>query len=97
MNYQTIVLNEISNNRFTIKTNLPNVKVSWQVTGVRNDPAARMYRVIPEVNKEPQYIGKYVTPEAYGFGVDRAADKRSLIKKSTAAETNIRQLQVTGK
>jgi hypothetical protein len=81
---QAIVLNEISNNQFTIKTNLPNVKVSWQVTGIRNDAAAKMYRIVPEVNKEEIYVGKYVTPEAFGFGIDKAADKRSLIKKTPA-------------
>ena len=32
---QAIVAREIENNRFTIKTNKPRVKVSWQVTGVR--------------------------------------------------------------
>ena len=32
---------EIENNTFTIRTDKPNVKVSWQVTGRRQDPAIR--------------------------------------------------------
>lgn len=32
---QAIVAREIENDRFTIKTNKPRVKVSWQVTGIR--------------------------------------------------------------
>jgi hypothetical protein len=49
------------------------------------------------MNKEPQYIGKYVTPEAYGFGVDKAADKRSMVKRTTPVQRNIGQLQLAGK
>ena len=37
---QAVVSSEIQNNRFTIKTDKPNVKVSWQVTGVRQDAYA---------------------------------------------------------
>jgi hypothetical protein len=32
---------EIENNTFTLRTDKPNVKVSWQVTGRRQDPAIR--------------------------------------------------------
>jgi hypothetical protein len=35
---QAIVGSKIRWNRFIIKTNAPNVEVSWQVTGVRSDP-----------------------------------------------------------
>lgn len=37
---QAIVWKEIAANRFTIRTNQPRVKVSWQVTGVRHDAFA---------------------------------------------------------
>ncbi len=59
------VLKEIENNRFVIKTDKPGVKVSWLVTGVRNDPFARKYRIIPEVEKPPQEKGYYLHPECY--------------------------------
>jgi len=35
-----IVKREIENNRLTIKTNRPLVKVLWQVTGIRHDAYA---------------------------------------------------------
>ena len=48
---QAIVLKEINDNQFTIQTDKPEVKVSWQVTGVRNDQWARENRVQVEVDK----------------------------------------------
>jgi hypothetical protein len=62
---QAIIWKEIANNRFTIKTNAPNVKLSWQVTGIRRDPYANAHRiqvVVPKAGAE----GKYVHPELYG-------------------------------
>jgi hypothetical protein len=41
---QAIVSTEITLGRFCIRTDKPKVKVSWQVTGVRNDPYARANR-----------------------------------------------------
>ncbi|MGC4059168.1 MAG: hypothetical protein QM743_13780 [Chitinophagaceae bacterium] len=47
---QAIVSEEISGNTFKIKTDKPNVKVSWQVSGVRQDAAANYYRIVNEVD-----------------------------------------------
>lgn len=63
---QAIVSEEISGNKFSIKTDQPNVKVSWLVTGIRNDPWANENRVIPEVEKETDKKGSYLHPTAYG-------------------------------
>ncbi len=38
---QAIVSEEVQNNKFKIKTNKPNVKVSWQITGIRQDDFAK--------------------------------------------------------
>lgn len=54
---QAIVLEEIEGNQFRIQTDSPNVKVSWQVTGVRQDTYARQNRVQVEVDKEPENVG----------------------------------------
>src|SRR5581483_6031536 len=40
---QAIVAREIKDNRFMIRTDKPDVKVSWQVTGVRSDPYAKTH------------------------------------------------------
>lgn len=65
---QAIVSEEISGNTFKIKTDKPNVKVSWQVAGVRQDAAANYYRIENEVEKPEAEKGFYLIPEAYGKG-----------------------------
>ena len=40
---QAVVATEIKDNRFSIRTDKPNVKVSWRVEGVRNDRFVRKY------------------------------------------------------
>ena len=42
---RAIVGAKIKGNRFVIKTNAPNVEVSWQVTGVRQDAFAKKHRL----------------------------------------------------
>jgi hypothetical protein len=63
---QAIVWKEIAGNRFTIKTNQPNVKVSWQVTGIRHDAYANAHRIPVVVEKPAAEQGKYLHPELYG-------------------------------
>lgn len=63
---QAIVSKEIADNTFTIKTNMPNVKVSWQVTGVRNDIWAQKHRIVDVVDKA-ENRGKYLHPELYNL------------------------------
>ncbi len=84
---QAIIAETISNNRFTIKTDKPNVAVSWQVTGIRQDPFARAQRVQVEVAKLPREVGKYQNPEAYGLSSERGvtADLRAAALKAAAA------------
>ena len=62
---QAIVAEEIKGNRFTIKTNAPGVKVSWQVTGVRQDAFARKNRIKVEVEKDEKERGFYLHAEAF--------------------------------
>lgn len=78
---QVYVLKEISDNQFTIKSDKPNVKVSWQVTGVRNDPYAQQNRIVNEVEKSAEEKGYYLHPDCYGFGPDKFIDYPWLIKK----------------
>ena len=65
---QAIVAKEISGNQFVVKTDKPNVKVSWMVTGVRNDVWAQNNRVVPETEKAEADKGRYLHPEFYGKG-----------------------------
>ena len=60
------ISNEISDNKFKISGGTPNMKVSWQITGIRCDPYAEMYRIPVEENKADNEYGKYLHPEIYG-------------------------------
>ncbi len=67
---QAIVKEEVSGNQFTIQTDKPNVKVSWQVTGIRNDAWAQENRIEVEVVKGALEKGRYIHPELYGKSAD---------------------------
>jgi len=57
---QAIVGQKVHDNKFVIKTNMPNIEVSWQVTGIRKDAWANAHRVQAEVEKESFNKGKYL-------------------------------------
>jgi hypothetical protein len=73
---QAIVAKKIANNRFVIQTSVPNVEVSWQVTGIRQDPWANAHRVQNEAEKPANFRGYYLHPEVYGAGEDRSIKLR---------------------
>jgi len=68
---QAIVGEKVHGNQFTIKTNVPNVEVSWQVTGVRNDKFAQAHRIQPVVDKEANNKGKYLHPVEFGKPIEQ--------------------------
>ena len=57
---------EVLNHTFVVKTDKPNVKVSWQVTGIRQDAWANAHRMPVEEDKAPQDQGHYIHPELFG-------------------------------
>ena len=57
---------KITANRFVIRTSKPNVEVSWQVTGLRNDAYANRYRIPVEEDKAVAEQGYYLHPEIFG-------------------------------
>jgi hypothetical protein len=66
------VVKKITHNRFTIQTDKPRVKVSWQVTGIRHDAWANAHRIRVETNKTAADRGKYLTPGAFGKPLSKA-------------------------
>jgi hypothetical protein len=58
---QAVVADEVGNNRFSIRTDKPNVKVSWQLTGIRQDAWASANRTEVEVEKPQGHRGKYLS------------------------------------
>src|ERR1700722_5577571 len=65
---QAIISNEVANHQFTIKTDKPGVKVSWLVTGIRQDAWANAHRIPVEEQKSAIERGHYLNPELYGAG-----------------------------
>ncbi|NOT61485.1 MAG: hypothetical protein HOP19_14805 [Acidobacteria bacterium] len=63
---QAIVSEEISGNQFRIETSQPNTKVSWMVTGVRQDAYAEAHRIPTEELKSETERGSYLHPEVHG-------------------------------
>lgn len=69
---QAIVASEMANDTFTIKTDKPNVKVSWQVTGIRHDAFADAHRIPVEQVKPDKERGLYLHPELFGAPVEKS-------------------------
>jgi hypothetical protein len=63
---QAIISQEIANHQFKISTNASFTKVSWQVTGVRNDAFAKAHPLVVERSKPAAERGFYAHPELYG-------------------------------
>jgi hypothetical protein len=78
---------EMMNSAFSIKTDRPNVKVSWQVTGIRQDAWARAHRIPVEVDKAPEDKGRYIHPELFGHPDDPGiAQSHHADRQSTESE-----------
>ncbi|MFN8474212.1 MAG: hypothetical protein U0822_18610 [Anaerolineae bacterium] len=71
---QAIIAKELNGGEFVIQTDKPNVKVSWQLSGVRSDPYAQASSFKAVEDKNARDLGTYLHPEAYGqsksLGVD---------------------------
>ncbi len=78
---QAIISQKIQNNQFTIRTDKPNIEVSWQVTGIRKDAFAEKYRIPVEELKNPEDRGKYIHPEAYGLPETMSIDYKNLSRE----------------
>jgi hypothetical protein len=70
---QAIVAHEIAHNKFVIKTSKPSVKVSWQVTGIRQDAYANAHRIPTEEAKPEGERGSYLHPDAFPNPEDEKA------------------------
>jgi hypothetical protein len=60
------IAEEISQNRFKIAGGKPGMKISWMVTGIRQDAWANAHRIPVEEEKTPQERGYYLHPDLYG-------------------------------
>jgi trimeric autotransporter adhesin len=95
---QAIVAHEIENNRFEIRTNASNVKVSWQVAGVRQDAYAKAHPLVVEQEKDARLRGFYIHPDLFGAPPERQIEwARHPQMMKRIQETQARQLTATQK
>ena len=87
---QAIIGEKIHGNTFTIRTDKPNIEVSWQVTGVRQDAFANANRIQVEVDKPAEERGLYAHPEAFGRSIEQGID----YKHSPEAEAELRNQEM---
>jgi hypothetical protein len=60
------IAEEVANNYFKIAGGTPGAKVSWTVTGIRQDAWANAHRIPIEEDKSEKERGHYLHPELYG-------------------------------
>jgi hypothetical protein len=77
------VAEEISGNHFKVSGGKPGGKVSWQVTGVRQDAYAKAHRIRVEEDKPAREKGHYLHPELFG-----ATEKESVGAVTPPATTS---------
>lgn len=68
------VAQEVSGNRFKIAGGEPGGKISWQVTGIRNDPYAKAHRIPLEEDKSFAEQGFYLHPKLYGKSEEKSIE-----------------------
>jgi len=68
------VAQEIRNNSFRVAGGTPGLKVSWQVTGVRQDAFAKANPLVVEVEKSEQERGYYIHPQLFGQPATQSID-----------------------
>jgi len=81
---QAWIASKIAGNQFTIRTDKPNVEVSWQVTGIRQDAWANAHRIPVEEEKSEKDRGYYLHPELYNEPPERSvlsAERPDLMRK----------------
>jgi hypothetical protein len=77
---------EISNNQFRISGGSSDLKVSWQVTGIRQDAWAQENRILVEQEKQNKEKGKYMHPKA--LGVSETLDINYITRKRMMEKKN---------
>ena len=88
------VAEEISGNRFKIAGGNPGMKVSWQVTGIRQDRYANAHRIPVEEEKPPEDQSYYLHPDLYGKPEEKSVDwkyDQEILGEMQKAESGLRR------
>ncbi len=66
------IAEELANNQFKIGGGHAGMRVSWQITGIRQDAWANTHRIPVEVSKAPADRGLYLHPELFGAPAEKS-------------------------
>ncbi|MBP6822351.1 MAG: gliding motility-associated C-terminal domain-containing protein [Acidobacteria bacterium] len=92
---QAIIAQKIEGNRFTIRTDKPNVEVSWQVTGVRQDAVAKANRKPAEELKPESERGHYLRPQLFNQpeekGIEWARNPEMMKRMKAERQTQVKE------
>jgi hypothetical protein len=69
------IAQEVRDNRFVIAGGTAGMRVSWQVTGIRQDPYAEKHRIPVEERKPAAERGTYIFPELYNQPASKSVDR----------------------
>jgi len=85
------IAQEVNGNSFRIAGGTAGMKVSWQITGVRQDAYAKKNRIQVEERKSGKDIGKYLHPEAFGLSISEGINYDMIPKeRESLSKDNIR-------
>ena len=70
------IAQEVQGNRFLVAGGAPGLRVSWQVTGIRQDAYAKANPIVVEVEKPAEERGALLHPEVYGLDHSYSLDAR---------------------
>ncbi len=80
------IAQEIEGNRFRIAGGSPGLKVSWQVTGIRQDPWAKANPLAAEQDKPKAERGTYLAPALYDQPQEKSLGRAYVQEPEPVAE-----------
>jgi hypothetical protein len=93
------IAQEVANHQFSIGGGTAGLKVSWQITGIRQDAWANAHRIPVEVNKRAAERDHYIHPELYGAPAEAsilwARHPTQMQRVKRLQEKNLQRAQAT--
>jgi hypothetical protein len=93
------IAQEIQNHSFRIGGGAAGMRVSWQVTGVRQDAWEKAHPMAVEVEKPPRERGYYINPELFGAppqkGIEWARNPQLMKLIKDMQEKQVKHAQAT--
>ncbi len=65
---------EVSDNSFSIAGGTPGLKVSWEITAIRDDAYAKANPMMVDREKQAEQVGKYLHPAVFGLPEESGVD-----------------------